>query len=582
MNSQEYRKGEEMKADLVIRNGKVITVDRGFSIKQAVAVKGDKIIAVGSNEQVKTFIGPGSQVLDLKGKTLLPGINDAHGHPTFFGGIRPPLALDLSYPAVRSIRDMVETLRKKVEALQPGEWIRGFGWDMGFLEECKSDPTRLPRKWDIDSVSHNNPVAFGDFSGHTLLANSKAMELANITKETPDPDGGVIERDPASGEPTGIFKELSAQALVSSVVPLYSKEEKHDAILAALKIFNANGITSFTDAALGPGGEAYSYGVMSADCIDIYKELFNQENLTVRLSILLLFGEYGALSYDDLKKGLETFGIPVSSDNKWIQFPGVKIFADGVPPTKTSWMKEPYVGGGCGSACVPGKTDEDKHNELVRMIVHVHKEGLQLGVHATGDRAIETVVDGFVKGFQEKPSGDPRHYVIHGDFISPETAKTLAKIKCGVSTQPAIKVKIADFMPSMVGDKRAAQQFPMRTVIDAGANLSSSSDAPVTYPNWRQGVQAAVLREGLDSGRVSGPEQCISVEDAIRTYTINGAWQDHMEDMKGSIEVGKLADFCVIGDDILRVDPHRIGDIPVLMTIVGGKIVFDESGGAFS
>jgi predicted amidohydrolase YtcJ len=141
-----------MKADLVIRNGKVITVDKGFSIKQAVAVKGDKIIAVGSNQQVKTFIGPGSQVLDLKGKILLPGINDAHGHPTFLGGIRPPLALDLSYPAVRSIRDMVETLRKKVEALQPGEWIRGFGWDMGFLEECKSDPTRLPRKWDIDSV----------------------------------------------------------------------------------------------------------------------------------------------------------------------------------------------------------------------------------------------------------------------------------------------------------------------------------------------------------------------------------------------------------------------------------------------
>jgi len=570
-----------VEASLVIRNGKIITVDRDFTIREAVAVEGDRIVAVGSNQEIKEFIGPGSRVLDLKGQTLLPGINDSHGHPTYAGAIKPPLALDLGYPGVKSIRDMVEVLRRKVETVQASEWIRGFGWDMGFLEECKSDPARLPRKWDIDPVSPDNPVVFGDFSGHTLLANSKAMELANITKDTTDPEGGEIERDPASGEPTGIFKELSAQALVSSVVPVYSKEEKKKAILTALRIFNANGITSFTDAAVGPGGEAYIYGVMSAECIDIYKELLGEGNLTVRLNVLLLFGEYGALSYEDLKKGLETFGIPASPDNKWIQFPGVKVFADGIPPTKTSWMKVEYVGGGYGSACVPGRTDEEKYGELVRIIVHAHKEGLQVGVHATGDRAIETAVDGFVKGLKEKPGSDLRHYVIHADFTSPETARTLARINCGISMQPAIKVKIADFMPSMVGEKRAAYQFPMRTVIDAGVNLSCSSDAPMTYPNWRQGIQAAVLREALDSGRVSGPQERITVEQAIRTYTINGAWQDHMEEIKGSIEVGKLADFCVIGDDILKVDPHRIGDIQVLMTIVGGKVVFDESGGAF-
>jgi len=569
-------------ADSVMMNGKVITVDKDFSIRQAVAVKDGRIIGVGTNDEVKALIGPNTKVLDIKGKSILPGINDSHGHPTFMGGIRPPLALDLGFPTIKTIGDMVETLRNKIETVQPGEWIRGFGWDQGYLEECKNDPAMLPRRKDIDPVSPDNPVAFTDFSGHTLLVNSKVLELAGITKDTPDPEGGEIERDPASGEPTGIFKELSAQALVSSVVPVYSREEKRAAILSAFKELNANGITSFTDAALGPGGDVSLYGVMSTECIDIYRELFNESRLTMRFTILLLFGEYGGLSYEDMKRGLETFQIPTSPNREWIQLPGVKIFADGIPPTKTAWMNHEYIGGGCGTACVPGKTDEDKYHELVKMIVYAHKQGFQIGVHATGDRAINTVVDGFIKGLQEKPGGDPRHYIIHGDFTSPETARRMGEYNLGVAMQPTIKVKIADFMASIVGDERAAYQFPMRTLIDAGVNLTCSSDAPMTTPNWRLGVQAAVLRESLDSGRVSGPEQCVTVKEAIRMYTINGAWQDHMEDIKGSIEVGKLADFCILGEDILTIDPHKICDIPVLMTIVGGKIVFDASEDSFT
>jgi predicted amidohydrolase YtcJ len=157
----------------------------------------------------------------------------------------------------------------------------------------------------------------------------------------------------------------------------------------------------------------------------------------------------------------------------------------------------------------------------------------------------------------------------------------MAKNNFGIAMQPFISVMISDFEPTVVGEERAAYEWPTRTVLDAGVKLTSSSDAPVTYPNWRLGVQAAVLREGLVSGKVSGPEECITVEEAIRTYTINGAWQDHMEDVKGSIEVGKVADFCIIGDDILTVDHHKIGEISVLMTIVGGKVVFDESNAAF-
>ena len=571
-----------MEADLVIINAKVITVDQDFSIKQAVAVKDGEIMAVGTSDEIKTYITPDTKVLDLKGKPLLPGINESHMHAPFFGASRPPLSLDLTYPTVQSIPDMVAALKQKVAEVAPGEWIRGFGWDQSTLEECRNNPSKRPRKWDLDSVSPDHPVAFTDFSVHTLLVNSKALEIAGITKDTPDPPSGEMERD-ENGEPTGILKEPGAQALVASHVPLLTRQEKKTALMTTLSHLNANGVTSFTDAAIGPGGESFLYGVMSAEFVDLYQELLAEGKLSARVAVLLLLGDYGALTYEDLENGLNTYKIPTEVDKAWLQFPGVKIFADGIPLTYTSWMNEDYVSGdaGHGTSVIPGKTDEEQRNNLIEMIKLVHRHGFQIGLHATGDRAIDAAVDGFVEAIEEISGGDPRHYVIHGDFISPRTAEILAKLNCGIAMQPFISVMISDFEPAVVGEKRATYEWPTRTVMDAGANLTSSSDAPVTYPNWRMGVQAAVLREGLVSGKVNGPEECLTVEEAIRTYTINGAWQDHMDSVKGSVEPGKFADFCIIRDDILQVDPHKIGEIPVLMTIVGGKVVYDDSGDAF-
>ena len=571
-----------MAADLVIINSKVVTVDKDFSIKQAVAVKDGKIVAVGTNDEVKKFIVSDTKVLDLKGKPILPGINESHMHGPFFGATRPPLAIDLTFPAVQSIPDMVEALRKTALETPSGEWIRGFGWDQGSLEECKTDPSMFPRKGDLDAVSPDHPVAFTDFSGHTLLVNSKALEIGGIDKNTPAPPSGEIERDD-NGDPTGIFKEPGAQAVISVHVPLLTREEKKTALLTTLSHLNAQGVTSFTDAAIGPGGETFLSGVMSAEFVDLYQELLAEGKLTARVAVLLLLGDYGALTYEDLENGLKTFKVPTDVDKQLLQFPGVKIFADGIPLTYTSWMNEDYVSGdvGHGRSVIPGETDQEQYDNLVEMIKLVHRHGFQVGIHATGDRAIDTAVDGFARAIEEKPGGDPRHYVIHGDLVSPEKARLLSKLNCGIAMQPFIGVMIADFEPTVIGDERAAYEWPARTALDSGLNLTSNSDAPVTYPNWRLGVQAAVLREGLVSGKVSGPEECITVEEAIRTYTINGAWQDHMEEVKGSIEEGKLADFCIIGDDILSADHHKIGEIPVLMTIVGGEIVFDQSEGAF-
>ncbi len=562
--------------DLILINGKVVTVNRNFGIAEAVAVKNGRIAAVGGTEIINSLAGPGTKVIDLAGATMLPGINDAHMHAPFFGATRPPLALDLAYPAVQAIGDIVEAVRRKAAEVKPGEWIRGFGWNQGSLKECLEDPSVLPRRSDIDPVSPNNPVILTDFSGHTVLVNQEALELAGLHRDSPNPVSGEMERDP-QGELTGIFKELGAQALITSHVPILTREEKKIALLNAISILNSHGVTSFTDAAIGPGGESYVSGVMSAEFVDIYRELLAQGQLTARATILLLLGNYGALTYEDLENGLRTFKVPTGLDREWLNFPGVKIFADGIPLTYTSWMNEDYVSGnyGHGVPVIPGQTDQEQHDNLVAMIGLVHGHGFQVAVHATGDRAIDAAVDGFVQAIKNKPGGDPRHYVIHGDFISAATCQRLAAIRGGVAMQPTIEAMISDFEPSVVGEQRAAYEWPMRTALDKGVNLTSSSDAPITVPNWILGVENAVLRESLTSGAVSGPEEAVTVEEAIRTYTINGAYQDHLETVKGSIEVGKVADFCIIDQDILSIDPHKIRNTKVLKTIVNGQVVYE-------
>jgi hypothetical protein len=237
-------------------------------------------------------------------------------------------------------------------------------------------------------------------------------------------------------------------------------------------------------------------------------------------------------------------------------------------------MYEDYVGGGNASLCVDGETDEERYNELVNMIVYGHNHGFQVGIHACGDRAIDACVDGYIKAMEEQP-WDARHYIIHGDFVTPECIKRMAKYNIGLNALTPVKWTISDLMETVVGEKRSAWQWPLKALLDAGIHVSNSSDAPVIPPDWRLGVQSSILRESKATGKVSGPDQCISREDAIRAYTINCAWQDHMEHIKGSIEVGKLADFCVLDEDILTIDAHQIKDIPILMTIVGGNTVYD-------
>jgi predicted amidohydrolase YtcJ len=568
-----------MHADLVIRKAKVITVDRDFSISQAIAVKGDEIVAVGSNEAVEKCVGRQTRVLDLKGYPVLPGINDGHMHPTAWAASKPPYALSLRPPGVRSIKQIREAVREKAKSLKPGEWIRGRGWNPDFLEECQTE-NRFPTKDDLDDVSPDNPVVFLDWSGHNLWVNSKALELANVTKKTPDPPDGHIEKERTTDEPSGILKELPAFELIMKHVPLFLKDDFKALIIQAQQELNRNGITSYTEP-LGPGADFNEAGLRGSRVIEAYRDLLGEGRITARVHIPLLFGKYGSVSYKDLVEGAQTYQTPEGLDPKWVRLPGIKIFADGIPPTKTAWMWEEYLTGGYGSLIVPGDTNEEKYRELKKMVSFSHEKGWQVAIHGCGDRAISAALDGIEEAIKDKPWFHLRHYIIHGDFVRAEDLRRAARYDVGMNMNPDILVAVTDTHVPILGPERSANEFPYRAALDAGVPLAFSSDAGVTYPNWRQGVQSAILRESVTTGRVNGPEQRISREEAIRAYTLGGAWQDHMEYVKGSIEVGKLADLCIISDDILSTEEHSIGGISVLMTIVGGSVVWDGSGDLF-
>ncbi|MBN1188481.1 MAG: amidohydrolase [Dehalococcoidales bacterium] len=556
MNKRTKSQWQPLTPDTVLFNGNIITVDREFSISEAVAVKGDRIVGVGSSADMKKLAGENTRLMDLEGATVLPGINDAHCHLNGFGLERPPMQLDIGYPAIKSIAELKAAAAARIAEVGPGKWISGWGWDRGFLEETKGNPDHWPTRYDLDPISPDNPIAFTEFSGHVLLVNSKALELAGINKDTPQPAQGFIQKDD-NGEPTGILFEMTFP--VRALIPPPTEEERKAGILNAMAELNSLGITCVTEPGLGP------------EVIRIYTDLHNQGKFSLRVNCMIS----GGPSLKSVKDVIDHVGTGTGFGDEWLRISGLKLLADGIPPSKTAFMYEDYIGGGHGQLLVEGDTDEERYDMLISMIKYASHHGFQVGIHVTGDRGIDACVDGYIAALEERP-WDARHYIIHTDYATPQCIERMAKHNIGANVQSAIKWTIGNLMVGITGEKRAAYHWPLKTLFDSGVRVSNSSDASVTYPDWRQGVESAVLRNDKATGKVIGPEQCISVERAIQAYTINGAWQDHQDHVRGSIEVGKLADFTVIRDDILSIDPNKIHEIPILYTIVGGKIVYQN------
>lgn len=562
-------------ADIVLRGGAVYTVDRDFSIAQAIAVGGGRVLATGSDEAIEPWIGSGTRVIELAGRAVLPGIDDSHLHGAAWGLGSPPYSLDLSYPNVRSIADIVGIVREAVAERPAGEWIVGQGWDTGYLDECLAEERSLPGRIDLDGIAPHHPVCLTDFSGHMTWANGEALRIAGITGETEAPAGGVIDRDEA-GTATGILRE-GAQDLLQSAIPRAEYEVRKQALSDAIRRLNAAGITAYTEPGLGPGGEGILGGALGDEAIQAYEELLRSGELTARVSVLLLPLAMGE-SADQLEtRARDALVAHPPIDPERLSIIGVKLFADGVPPNETAYMWQPYgPSQGRGALCVHGASEPLQEAELRRAIDAVHGLGLQAGVHVTGDRGIDITVDALVEANERNPRRDARHYVIHGDFISDERLAQLGELGYGVNMNPGIKVQITDLMDAVVGEELSARQWPTRSAAESGATLCASSDAPVTPPDWLAGISGMMTRRSKATGRVSGPEQCVDFETALRAYTSNAARQSFAEEWRGSLEPGKVADLVVLDVDPREADPDRLTGIGVDLTLFDGAVVYER------
>lgn len=438
---------DRMMPDLVLLSGKVITVDRDFSIAQAVAVKNGRIVAVGKNDDIETLIGKGTEILDLKGNALLPGINDTHCHISDWAMSRPPFSLDVRFPIVKSIADIVKMVADKTRQVKSGEWIQGEGWDEGYLDECLADSNRKPTKKDLDDVAPHNPVVLIEYSGHRAWTNSKALELAGITRDTPNPVGGEIERDPITGEPTGLLYEKASMAL-REIIPPWTEQQRKEALLRSMAELNSLGITSFTDA----GVDREKWAVYN----DAYNQYAKEGKWTCRVNMMLMLAGFGKSNLEEIKEALKYVGCRYNFGNEWLKVGGAKIVGDGIPPLKTAWMYEPYVDGTYGGLVVEGETMEEQEKNLRELIRLLHTNRLQVGIHSCGEKTIDVCTDQYMKCIEEDP-WDARHYIIHSDFIRPETIKKIGEFsrrvgyELGLNVQSPIKWTIADFMSTVVG-----------------------------------------------------------------------------------------------------------------------------------
>lgn len=521
------------RVDLILTNGKVLTVDDTFSIQNTVVVNDGRIVEVGDASLTEKYTT--DNLVDLQGKTLMPGFIDSHTH---IRG-RPERYIELS--KVSSIAQMQQLIRDKVQQLGEGEWITGYGWSEDELAEG-----RKPLRQDLDMAAPNNPVTFTRAGGHSAVVSTLALELAGITNDTPDPEGGVIERD-EDGVANGVIRER--QGIVGRLVP----DSTYDELIASLEInlkdLLGMGITSITDAS------------KSTRDYEMWEELYAKQDIPLPRAAL----QFRWRNPDQIK----ALKARVGEGTDFLKVGPIKIFADGGFTGPAAFTKEPYVDQGDyrGYLNMP-------EEELVSLINEVHDAGWQMGIHSIGDAAIELVVATLADTLQRNPRDDHRHYLNHFSMRpSDATMETMATNNIHITQQPNFTYTLEGRYAANLDGWRLEHNNPIRSPMDHGIHVAISSDILPIGP--LVGIYAAVTRKGM-SGRVFGADEAITMKEAIQGYTIKGAYINFDEATKGSLEPGKFADMIVLSEDLLTIDPERIMGIEIEQTYVDGKLVFGE------
>jgi hypothetical protein len=545
-------------ADLILLHGKVWTGESGGGsaatrIVEAVAIANGRILAVGSDDEIRAYQGPNTTVVDLKGRLTVPGLADSHAH--FIQGGFQLLAVDLK--DARSEEEFVRRIAAKARTLAPGRWMQGGDWD----EEAWPSE-KLPTRWLIDSVTPHTPVVISRYDGHAVLANSLALQLAGITKETPDPSGGVIVRDPKSGEPTGVLKD-EAQELVAKVIPRPSEGEMEEALRAALKEAARVGLTSVHDITVGP--EAWN-GNFTGE-IELLRRAELEGWLTCRIYAITPIANW---------KNLAEAGISHGMGGDFLKMGAVKAFADGSLGSRTAWMFKPFDDDpGNNGLPMPLMVPPAKLEEIARQ---ADKAGIQICTHAIGDRAISSLLDIYERIGGEHPAAH-RFRVEHAQHMRPEDFARFGKLGIIASMQPYHAIDDGRWAEKRIGHERARSSYAWKSMLNAGAVLAFGSDWPVAPLDPLLGIYAAATRATLDGKNPGGwfPEQRLTIEEALRAYTFGAAYAAFQENDKGTIAPGKLADVVVLSDDLFRIAPERTKDVHVVFTIVGGRVVYKSA-----
>ncbi|MGA7292712.1 MAG: amidohydrolase [Terriglobales bacterium] len=535
-----------MDADLLLRNGHVVTMDGTRKIVSAIAVRDGRILAVGDDATLATCASSRTQLIDLHQHTVLPGLIDIHTHAMEWVKTILSGEIDAGYPTVHSIAEITQAVAHRAAELPPGQWIVGSGWD-----DAKLTEKRYITRRDLDPASANHPVYLKHVSGHLAVTNSAALKLAGITRNTPDPQGGVIERD-ASGEPTGILKD-TAMGLVAELLPKDPPDINERAAKLVSEKAAEVGLTTIHDI------------YISSDEMRGYQQAYRRGWLKIRVQMSPRIG-----SIADAEK-LAQMGVHTGFGDDQLKFGAAKMFADGGMGARTIAIYPPGVIGEPTNLGVLRWTPAD----MQKAHLLAAAAGWQLETHAIGDRAIDEVLDSYAAVIQQLSLKDPRFRVVHAGISTPAIQKRLRELHVLVDGNPPFVYWIGSWFLKY-GPDRVRWCYPAKSYIDNGIIEGAGSDVPVTplSPWW--GIWAAVVRRELQTAQILAPEERISVEQALTLYTRNGAYAGFEEDRKGALEPGKLADFIVVDRDVLTVPSDELKDVKVLQTFVGGRNVYDR------
>jgi len=535
----------QKQADLVIIGGKVATIDEEFSITEAVVAQNNKIIFVGTNEDAKAYIGNKTEVIELNGELVLPGLIDSHGHLTGYGKSLEHIDL----VGTKSYLDIVDLVKDKVKTIKPGEWIRGRGWDQNDWEMKE-----FPHHKFLSEVTPDNPVILSRIDGHAILVNRMAMEVAGLDKLTPDPDGGKIIRD-INGYPSGIFID-NAEKLITDLVPKYSTENLRNIIQNAAHQCAKYGLTGMGDAGI------------PISRIDDYKYLIDNNKMPLRINAMLTDTVAIDLKRFFNKNKIDSYG------NDFLRVKSIKLYADGALGSRGAALLKPYSDDPNNSGLIV--TDYSHMLEICKAALEAD---YQVCTHAIGDKAIRTMLDVYDEALTEYPKLDHRFRIEHTQIVNLDDVQRFAKMGVIPAMQPQHAVSDMPWTENRIGTERVKGAYAFRSFIDDGIIIPCGSDVPVEVPNPMIGIYNAVTRQDENGYPTGGwlPEQKMTIEEVLKGYTIWAAYAAFQENILGSIEVGKYADFTILDNDILSIDPMEILKTKPIYTIVGGEIKYQAN-----